>query len=162
MTNRRNVLLSGGAASLALFERAHGLEANGGGESTQRSYTYRNDPDHEHLLHYPGVHEGKGAINIKAFFRDDGAPKPALLLIYNIPPGASEGVHTHSRGDAKMGSFDEFYYIISGHGEMQIDGTKVAVGPGDHLFTPNGVAHGIENTSTHGDLKVYLVAITRE
>jgi mannose-6-phosphate isomerase-like protein (cupin superfamily) len=52
--------------------------------------------------------------------------------------GASEGVHTHKPQDASLGSFDEFYYIVSGSGEMQIDGQKVPVRPGDHVFTPNG------------------------
>src|SRR5262249_45336663 len=124
-----------------------------------RPYTFRNDPDHDKLIHFPGVHEGKGAIDIKFFFRDEGSPKPALLLIYNIPPGASEGVHTHNVGDQKNGSFDEFYYILSGRGEMEIDGKKVAVAAGDHIFTPNGVSHGIENTAAEGDLRVYLVAM---
>ena len=125
-------------------------------------YTYRNDPDHERLIEYKGVHEGKGTIEIKFIFREDGAPKPALLLIYNIPPGASEGVHTHNVGDQKNGSYDEFYYILSGSGEMQIGGKRVPVTAGDHIFTPNGVAHGIENTATAADLKVYLVAMTRD
>jgi hypothetical protein len=63
---------------------------------------------------------GKGAIDVKFFFREEGAPKPALILIYTIPPGAGEGVHVHKPGDAKLGSGDEFYYIISGRGEMEV------------------------------------------
>lgn len=59
------------------------------------------------------------------------------------------------------GSFDEFYYILSGSGEMEIDGRRVPVKAGDHIFTPNGVAHGIENTSIGENLKVYLVAMRR-
>lgn len=162
--SRRRAVVSAGTALLAsvdLFKKAHGM-TTAEPSATPRPYTYRNDPDHERVIHYPGVHEGKGAIDIKFFFRDDRAPKPALLLIYNIPPGASEGVHTHNVGDAKMGSFDEFYYILSGTGEMTIDGKKVPVTAGDHLFTPNGVSHGIENTAPSGDLKVYLVAMTRD
>jgi gentisate 1,2-dioxygenase len=148
-------------ASAELFKKAHGMTPEAVAPAA-RSYTFRNDPDHERLIRYAGVHEGKGALNIKFFFRDEGAPKPALLLIYNIPPGASEGVHTHNVGDKKMGSFDEFYYILAGSGVMEIDGQKVPVAVGDHIFTPNGVSHGIENTSSDADLKVYLVAMTRE
>jgi mannose-6-phosphate isomerase-like protein (cupin superfamily) len=77
-------------------------------------------------------------------------------------PGVYEGVHLHRPGDAKFGSFDEFYYIISGSGEMEIEGEKVPVTAGDHVFIPNGVAHGIENTSAEGDLKVYLLAVMRD
>jgi len=158
---RRTVLLSAGATSVAAvtsFKKAHGLEA----ASPPRQYKFRNDGDQMDLIRYPGLHEGKGAIDIKFFFRDDGSPKPALLLLYTIPPGASEGVHTHKPGDAKLGSFDEFYYILSGSGEMQIDGAKVPVKAGDHVFTPNGIAHGIENTSSESDLRVYLVAMMRD
>jgi oxalate decarboxylase/phosphoglucose isomerase-like protein (cupin superfamily) len=117
--------------------------------------------EHENLIHYPSVHDGKGTIDIKAFFRAEGHAKPALLLIYSIPPGASEGVHTHRPGDKKMGSFDEFYYIIEGRGTMDIAGQRVPVIAGDHVFTPNEVAHGIENTSD-ALLRVYLVAMTRD
>jgi hypothetical protein len=123
---------------------------------------FRNDPDRKDLLHCRGLHEGKGVIDVKFFFRSDGAPRPALLLLYAIPPGASEGVHKHQPGDSKLGSFDEFYYILSGNGEMQIDGQRVPIKRGDHIFTPNGVAHGIENTSSKKDLTVYLVAMMRD
>jgi mannose-6-phosphate isomerase-like protein (cupin superfamily) len=111
---------------------------------------------------YSGVYEGKGAIHVKFFFRKEGAPEPARILIYTIPPGASEGVHIHQPGDTKVGSFDEFYYIISGSGEMEIEGETVPVTAGDHVFIPNGVAHGIENTSATADLKVYLLAVMRD
>lgn len=121
----------------------------------------RNDPDQVDIIRQR-VHEGKGEIYIKCFFREDEAPTPALLLVYDIPPGASEGVHTHNVGDAQEGSFDEFYYILSGSGEMQIVGDIVPVIAGDHIFIPNGVAHGIENTSTDQNLKVYLVAVRRD
>jgi mannose-6-phosphate isomerase-like protein (cupin superfamily) len=107
------------------------------------------------------VYNGKGAINVKFFFREEGFPNPARILIYTIPPGTSEGVHVHMPGDAKSGSFDEFYYVISGSGEMEIEGERVLVTAGDHVFVPNGVAHGIENTSANGDLEVYLLAVMR-
>ena len=119
------------------------------------------DSDQENVLRYDRVYNGKGAINVKFFFHEEGFPNPARILIYTIPPGASEGVHIHMPGDAKSGSFDEFYYVISGSGEMEIEGEKVPVTAGDHVFAPNGVAHGIENTSANGDLKVYLLAVMR-
>jgi quercetin dioxygenase-like cupin family protein len=161
---RRTALQSAAAVSLAAatsFGKAHGIEVSEIMPSPH-GYRFRTDMDQTDLIHWPALHEGKGAVDVKFFFRVDGAPKPALLLLYTIPPGASEGVHTHKLGDAKRGSFDEFYYILAGTGEMQIDGQKLPVKPGDHIFTPNGVAHGIENTSLQGDLKVYLVAMIRD
>jgi uncharacterized RmlC-like cupin family protein len=123
--------------------------------------TFLKDSDQANVLRRDRVYDGKGSINVKYFFREEGFPNPARILIYTIPPAASEGIHVHAPGDAKFGSFDEFYYVISGSGEMEIEGEKVPVAAGDHIFAPNGVAHGIENTSAEGDLKVYLLAVMR-
>lgn len=121
---------------------------------------FRNDPDSDGVVRRR-IHDGRGAIEVKSFFRHDDAPNPAILLIYNIPPGASEGVHSHGIAETKDGSFDEFYYVIAGRGEMKIADQVVPVQPGDHIFTPSGVAHGIENTSPDSYLKVYVVAVRR-
>lgn len=151
---RRGALQSAASLSmLAVFQKAHGMDVD---------YKYRNDRDDDRVLQIKNVHEGKGTIAIKPFFRDPRVSRPAVLLIYDIPPGASEGVHTHNVGDEKEGSFDEFYYILSGSGVMQIDDEVVPVKPGDHIFTPNGVPHGIENTGREANLRVYLVAMIRE
>ncbi len=114
----------------------------------------------EALKHFEKVHEGKGTLGV-AFFRFGGAPAPAAFLIYDIPPGGSEGVHVHHLGDEKLGSFDEYYYIVSGEGQMEIDGKIVPVKAGDHVHTPLDVHHGIENSSAEGNLKVFLTYIKR-
>jgi mannose-6-phosphate isomerase-like protein (cupin superfamily) len=106
------------------------------------------------------MHGGKGLIDVKYFFDADDRTRPALLLQYDIPPGASEGVHTHDREVAE-GPWDEFYYIVAGTGQMTIDGERLAVREGDNVHTPLGVAHGIENTSTEARLRVFLVALNR-
>jgi mannose-6-phosphate isomerase-like protein (cupin superfamily) len=82
------------------------------------------------------------------------------FVVYDIPPGASEGVHTHRSGEEFPGPYDEYYYIMQGHGEMQIDGKVIRVRAGDHLHTPLGVAHGISNTGD-GQLRVFLTFIAR-
>jgi mannose-6-phosphate isomerase-like protein (cupin superfamily) len=141
----------------SIFTEVHGLDRAG-----KHQYTFRYDREDAGVIHYKGVHNGNGAIDIKFFFQEDRAANPALLIMYDIPPGASEGVHTHNFGDKKAGSFDEFYYILSGSGQMQIAGESVWVRAGDHLFTPNGVPHGIENIGQKENLRVYLVAVVRE
>lgn len=155
--SRRSVILGAASTSAVAFAKAHGMDAHAALDTSLDAY--RADHDLNDVVQRE-VHEGKGKIGMK-FFRFDGATQPAVLLIYTIPPGASEGVHVHRPGDHKLGSFDEFYYILEGQGEMEIAGSKVPVKPGDHIFTPNGVAHGIENTASEGDLKVYLVAMRR-
>lgn len=157
--SRRTLVLGLGAtlASIASFKRAHGMEF---GERVY-NYDFKKECDFKDVIRYPGLHEGKGVIDVKFFFGEDDAPMPALLLTYAIPPGASEGVHTHRPGDPEAGSFDEFYYIVEGEGVMEITGERVEVSAGDNIFTPNEVAHGIENTSEDKLLKVYLIAMTR-
>jgi hypothetical protein len=56
---------------------------------------------------YPNVHEGNGTISVR-YFPFDKNPAPAHFVIYEIPPGASEGVHTHHLGDSVLGPFDEY------------------------------------------------------
>jgi quercetin dioxygenase-like cupin family protein len=110
---------------------------------------------------YPNVHGGNGTIILR-HFRFDAKPAPANFVIYDIPPGASEGVHPHHLGDTVLGPFDEYYYIIEGQGEMPIDGKLISVRAGDHVHTPLGVSHGITNTKAKENLKVFLTFITRE
>jgi mannose-6-phosphate isomerase-like protein (cupin superfamily) len=109
---------------------------------------------------YPHLHDGDGTVIVR-YFRFDNAPAPANFVIYDMPPGSSEGVHTHQLGDAVRGSYDEYYYVVEGQGEMEIDGEIVPVKSGDHVQTPLGVAHGIRNTQTDQNLRVFLIFITR-
>ncbi len=156
MTSRRTLIQAAGAAllasSIAAFERAHGLTGHG--------YAYLKDHEGQDVTVYSNVHDGEGEIAIK-YFRFEGTLPPDLMLIYDILPGGSEGVHTHNIGDEEMGSYDEFYYILAGEGVMEIAGELVPVRPGDHVVTPNGVAHGIANTSLTTNLKVYLTCLER-
>jgi mannose-6-phosphate isomerase-like protein (cupin superfamily) len=162
--NRRSLVLGlgGTLASVALFERAHGLESS----DRVHNYDFRKESDFEDVIPYPNAHGGKGVIDVKYFFREDAtqttAAMPAWLLIFMMPPGSSEGVHTHNIGDKEAGSYDEFYYIIEGKGVMEIAGERIAVKAGDNVFTPNGVPHGIENTSPDKILKVYMIGVSRD
>jgi mannose-6-phosphate isomerase-like protein (cupin superfamily) len=152
--DRRHFLLAGAAsaAGAADFIRAHAAEAGPGARA-------RVDPaaNGSQALR---MHEGHGTIEVKFYFEPERPARPALFLQYDIPPGASEGVHTHGP-DRAEGAWDEFYYIASGTGRMNIDGTERPVAPGDSIHTPLGVAHGIENTSRDDRLRVFLVAISR-
>jgi len=125
-----------------------------------RKAQFVKDIEQEGMRSYEHVHEGKGSTGVR-LFRFDRAPAPANFLVYDFPPGASEGVHVHRFGNRKLGSFDEFYYIVSGAGQMEIDGQVVPVKAGDHVFTPLDVFHGIENTSTGENLKVFLTYVER-
>lgn len=108
-----------------------------------------------------GIHHGKGTGRAK-LFRFEGAAAPANFMTYDLPPGASEGVHIHYLDDRnRQGPFDEYYYIVSGEGQMEIDGEIVTVAAGDHVHTPLDVAHGVENTHPTESLRVFLTFIDR-
>lgn len=108
----------------------------------------------------PHVYDGDGTISMR-YFRFDQAPHPANFVVYDMPPGSSEGVHAHRPGDAGPGPFDEYYYVIEGEGEMEIEGSVVPIKAGDHVHTPLGVAHGVRNTMPDRNLRIFLTFISR-
>lgn len=110
----------------------------------------------------PNVYNGRKTLEIGYYFRRKDCSRPVLLLTYKIPPGGSEGSHTHRLNDKKTGSYDEFYYVISGAGRMHIDGRDIPIRSGDYVCVPNGVTHDVQNTSKRRSLKVHLVAIERK
>jgi len=67
-----------------------------------------------------------------------------------VPAGSDIGVHTHSHDN------EEIYIIISGQGEMAVDGQRVLVGPGHVIINRPGGSHGLKNT---GDTDLYMVVI---
>jgi mannose-6-phosphate isomerase-like protein (cupin superfamily) len=118
------------------------------------------ESDRQNVRSFQGIHAGLGSIDVR-IFDFSGAAAPANFLIYDIPVGASEGVHLHDLTDPKLGAFDEYYYILEGRGKMLIDGEPLVVSAGDHIHTPLNVAHGIENVDEHHRLKVFLTYIDR-
>lgn len=65
--------------------------------------------------------------------------KCGLYAKVTIEPGSTLGFHEH-HGES------ETYYILSGEGEYDDNGTKKAVKSGDITFTPNGSGHGLKPT----------------
>ena len=55
-----------------------------------------------------------------------------------VPPGCATTPHYHPQTE-------EIYFILTGHGEMQIEGEVQAVGPGDAIAIPPGMTHQITN-----------------
>ncbi|MDT9600774.1 cupin domain-containing protein [Sphingosinicella rhizophila] len=158
---RRSVVAGGGTVCFALLSEQALAATDAADVKTPAMFTFTKDSEAQGMAEYQGIHEGKGAGRVK-FFRFEGAPAPANFIIYDLPPGSSEGVHVHFLDDRNgEGSFDEYYYIVSGRGQMEIDGEIVPVAAGDHVHTPLEVAHGIENTDATDNLKVFLTFIKR-
>ncbi|WP_077145526.1 cupin domain-containing protein [Sphingopyxis sp. KK2] len=109
---------------------------------------------------FKAVHEGLGELGVR-LFDFDGAAAPANFMIYDIPPGASEGVHLHNLSDPALGPYEEYYYIVEGSGVMTIDKERFPVTAGDHVFAPLDSWRGIANDHPADNLKIFLTYIDR-
>jgi len=58
-----------------------------------------------------------------------------------IPVGTATQRHYHRIAE-------EFYFILEGRGQMELDGTEREVGPGDAILIPAGAWHTITATET--------------
>jgi len=66
---------------------------------------------------------------------------PRLLVGLNaFEPGQSHALHEHA-------GMDKLYYVVEGEGLFLLEGTELPMRAGDALVAPEGVAHGIRNTS---------------
>lgn len=76
-------------------------------------------------------------------FRKKDLANRALNYVHDniILPGVSIGLHSHSHDE-------EYYYIISGNGIMQLDDNEFEVGPGDITGVFPGGKHSLKNSST--------------
>ena len=75
----------------------------------------------------------------------------ATVLFSYIPPGSTNGLHTHPKSD-------EIIYCV-GRGEVIIDGEKVEVETDSVIIAPMGVEHECRNTSKTETLKLFCVNI---
>ena len=88
-------------------------------------------------IQQPGPHDGTGMTTGYSFF---GRVKDLKLVFRKrvLHPGSSIGYH-------KQGT-DEIYYVLSGTGEMAMNGRSFAVESGDAILTRPGSSHGLKQT----------------
>jgi quercetin dioxygenase-like cupin family protein len=66
---------------------------------------------------------------------------PRLLVGLNsFEPGQSHALHSHA-------GLDKMYYVLEGAGVFLLDGRELPMRAGDLLVAPDGVAHGVRNSS---------------
>ena len=73
--------------------------------------------------------------------RTNATVRNQSLAEASVPAGASTQRHYHRLAE-------EFYFILDGSGEMEIDGETRAVGPGDAVLIPPGAWHTIAARET--------------
>ena len=95
----------------------------------------------------PGPHEGEGTTTAYPFF----AGATGFDLVFRkraLHPGATIGAHVNDK--------DEIYYVLSGRGELTLNGATREVGPGDAILTRNGDSHALRQLGDD-DLVIFIV-----
>ena len=94
-----------------------------------------------------GPHQGEGLTTAFPFFEQ----AEGFELVFRkraLHPGASIGEHLNDK--------DEIYYILSGRGELMLDGDYREVGAGDAILTRRGSRHGLRQSGDE-DLVIFVV-----
>src|SRR3989441_6914069 len=94
----------------------------------------------------PGPHGGGGVTTAYSFF----ARAPNLHLVFRkraLHRGSAIGYHRQDD--------DEIYYILSGTGELNLNGRRTVVGPGTAILTRPGSSHGLQQAGSE-DLVIII------
>ncbi len=97
----------------------------------------------------PGPHKGGGTTVAYPFFEGTKDLKMAFRKRI-LKPGSAIGYHLQES--------DEIYYILSGQGEMQMNGKTFPVTAGDAVLTRPGSSHGLRVVSNE-DLSIMIAYI---
>jgi lysophospholipase L1-like esterase/mannose-6-phosphate isomerase-like protein (cupin superfamily) len=92
-------------------------------------------------------HKGGGETTAYPFFGDIAD----LGLVFRkraLHPGSAIGYHLHDK--------DEIYYVLSGTGELTMNGATSTVGPGTAILTRPGDSHGLRPVGEE-DLVIFIV-----
>jgi mannose-6-phosphate isomerase-like protein (cupin superfamily) len=85
----------------------------------------------------PGPHNGGGSTSAYLFFSKASGSK----LVFRkrvLHLGAAIGYHLQKE--------EEIYYVVSGQGEMKMNGKVFQVNAGDAILTYQGSSHGLKQT----------------
>jgi mannose-6-phosphate isomerase-like protein (cupin superfamily) len=94
----------------------------------------------------PGTHNGGGQTVGYSFF----SKVPNLKLVFRkraFKPGSGVGLHEQKE--------DEIYYVLSGRGQMTLDGKTVDVTPGTAVLTRTGSSHSLKQVGSE-DLVILI------
>ena len=97
--------------------------------------------EEKHTERKPAPFGGTGEITVRSLLNgpEELYEKGRVFAHTTVYPGSALGYHVHKNES-------ETYYILSGSGLFNDNGTVVPVGPGDVTFTGAGEGHSIEAT----------------
>jgi mannose-6-phosphate isomerase-like protein (cupin superfamily) len=132
-------------SSIACLAALIGVSASFPVEKAAQS-GYMLERDTEIAKTEPGTHKGGGTTTGHSFFKS--AKDSKLQFTKRIMhPGSAIGYHLQKE--------EEIYYIISGTGEMQMNGNTFSVAAGDAILTLPGSSHGLKQVGEE-DLVVII------
>lgn len=77
---------------------------------------------------------------------------PRLLVGLNaFEPGQAHALHAHA-------GMDKVYHVLEGEGVFLLEGRELPMTAGDLLVAPDGVPHGVKNTSSGRLLVMAILA----
>lgn len=145
MIHERLLPLAAGAGALLLTA---GLVSASAQEQPRSGATgSRVDREAAIAVQQPGPHEGGGVTTAYPFF-SDLADLPIVFRKRALHPGSAIGHHEQRE--------DEIYYVLSGTGELVLDGVRTEVGPGTAILTRPGSTHSLKQTGKE-DLVIFIV-----
>lgn len=99
----------------------------------------------------PAPFGGSGEITVRSLLNgpEEMSHKGRVFGHTTVWPGGQIGYHVHT-GDS------ETYYILSGHGLYNDNGTEQEIGPGDVAYCAPGEGHGLRCL---GDEPVEMIAL---
>jgi len=132
------------AAAALLITAGAGLHAFAQPKPAPGGYIIEHDADI--AKEEPGTHNGGGMTTGYSFF----ARVPNLRLVFrkrSFHPGSGVGLHEQKE--------DEIYYVLSGRGQMTLDGQTYDVTPGTAVLTRTGSSHSLKQIGNE-DLVVLI------
>ncbi len=98
----------------------------------------------------PGPHEGRGTTTAYPFF-EDAQGFDIVFRQRALHRGATIGEHRNDK--------DEIYYVLSGRGELTLDGKRRDVGAGDAILTRDGSTHALQQ---RGEEDLVIIVVYRK
>ena len=141
--NPRQIFLSIAAATSLLV--AGDVFAQSAPSATRSDSYVQNE--REIATEQPGPHEGLGTTTAYPFF-EQAKDFDLIFRKRALHPGATIGAHVNDK--------DEIYYVLSGKGELTLQGKTREVGPGDAILTRNGDSHALKQLGAE-DLVIFIV-----
>ena len=132
------------AYAVVLMLAGAGLHALAMQKPAPGGYVVEND--REVAKEEPGTHNGGGQTIGYSFFKN----VPNLKLVFRkraLKPGSGIGLHEQKE--------DEIYYVLSGRGQMTLDGKTVDVTPGTAVLTRTGSTHSLKQVGSE-DLVILI------